>query len=617
MGNLAFCNPRSIPRQPSEDLVTPTSNAMVQNSLPSAFSIDRKCANGIQQVANIAPSYKWNANVFTATTRCELKEQVEWCKKNGVSLRVKASGWSCNRFLDPSKSDDDDQIGVQIILTGEFDQVMRVDDPAMTVTTGAATQRQTIYTELDKSGRQLMCSGECFTFNQSQEVGGLIANAVHDTMQESFSPETVHSLEALVFDEDRNIFFKSFSSSDGDDYFAFFGGMGMTGIIVSATLKCIDKKYYHYRPYLPGSKYDDDKSFDVGKNALDLDQLIGNNDIKSQHGGKLTGSYLNIEKNSGNPFYRSTFSNALKDLCLKHRCDKDDVCSVFWMFPTLDDVKKSPKGKLADGTIDVYGKPRYWKRSYEQHPKYTVGQDIFNDFSAVLGKEYRQDPRTIGALRSVVEDVQLNVIETKWKYANLMNHTTKDSERKEIQDALSNRHWAYCQSGVAHTTGPNYVFLWDKATEFYIEEKDIDVFVQILQPAVSAMMKAAGESVAFADCRYALASENAFMSGWYKKNHLAVDIGCVKYQFTNDQFTDMTTKVLLGCKAQGIRVRLHTGKFYLYEERFTHQMYSKAIRGRFGAVVSKYDPYGIFAPQRWRSLFTDNCNPILSSVSTK
>jgi hypothetical protein len=37
----------------------------------------------------------------------------------------------------------------------------------------------------------------------------------------------------------------------------------------------------------------------------------------------------------------------------------------------------------------------------------------------------------------------------------------------------------------------------------------------------------------FAVCRYAFKSEYAFMSGWYMKDPLAVDIACVKHQFTS------------------------------------------------------------------------------------
>ena len=49
---------------------------------------------------------------------------------------------------------------------------------------------------LDKKRQQLEASGECYTEEASQQVGGLIANGVHDTMQRAFTPETVPSLEA-------------------------------------------------------------------------------------------------------------------------------------------------------------------------------------------------------------------------------------------------------------------------------------------------------------------------------------------------------------------------------------------------------------------------------------
>jgi hypothetical protein len=73
-----------------------------------------------------------------------------------------------------------------------------------------------------------------------------------------------------------------------------------------------------------------------------------------------------------------------------------------------------------------------------------------------------------------------------------------NSSQKEINDALSNRHWVVCENEVAHSTGPSYIYciiyLWDKATEFYDKEADIEVLVQILQPAVVARIKAAAAS---------------------------------------------------------------------------------------------------------------------------
>jgi hypothetical protein len=81
---------------------------------------------------------------------------------------------------------------------------------------------------------------------------------------------------------------------------------------------------------------------------------------------------------------------------------------------------------------------------------------------------------------------------------------------------MHDRHWAVCKSEVAHSTGPNYIYLWDKATELYVKEADIEVFVQMLQPAVVAMIKATAASGP--DCRYVLASKDAFMSRWYKED---------------------------------------------------------------------------------------------------
>lgn len=577
----------------------------------------------IEEVANLPSNYTWKANVFVVNTREELLEKVKWCMKTGISLRVKASGWSCNKFLDPNatKSDSNNLLGAQIILAGDFDGVIKVDEH--TVTAGAATQREPIYSALDAINSQLMSSGECFTANESQQVGGLIANAVHDTMQESFSPETVKSIEALVFDEKRNPIIRFFNAhDDGDDFFAFFGGMGMTGIIVSATLYHCPKKHYHYRPYLPGSNYDDDDSFQVGKVARSLPELIEKHDIKSQKANSQPGEQLALVNKDGMTQYESSFSNALKDLCLKHKCDKDDVCAMFYLFPSPEEEEEASKcGKLADGSVPVSGLGRYWKRDFDKPPRYTVTQDIYNDISAKMGQEYQQDPRTIDALSPSVIAVQNTVTDAKWRYANLMNHTTTSSTPDEIETALSAqcRHWAFCESEVAHTTGPSYVYLWERASEFYVREDDIDEFVKILQPEVVAMIKAAaakgtnGSSI-FADCRYAFQSRTAFMSGWYKEDRLAIDIGCTKFHFTNEQYTDMTRKVLIGCKEKNIDVRLHTGKFYVYDQDLTHYMYSKDIRGRFGAVVGKHDPYGIFAPQRWRDLFTDNVSAVLNRV---
>ena len=318
-----------------------TNNAL--HSLPQCQGTED--IDAIQEVENLPGNYKWEADVKVVNTCMELLEIVDLCKSNKLSLRVKASGWSCNKFLDPSKSDNQHQnVGMQIILGEEFKTVLNVDDSSQTITAGAATQRQAIYAKLNEKECQLRCSGECFTTAESQEIGGLIANAVHDTMQESFSPETVHSLKAVVFGDNGKATVRSFSKADKDDFFAFFGGMGMTGIIVSATLKFIPKKYYQYRPYLPGKTYDDDESFKVHEVACDLKQLIKKHHIMAQGEqsppGLLT---INVPENGGMRTYKSTFANALKDLSAKHKDDKDDVVAMFFLFPTPEEEEKAQK----------------------------------------------------------------------------------------------------------------------------------------------------------------------------------------------------------------------------------------------------------------------------------
>ena len=122
---------------------------------------------------------------------------------------------------------------------------------------------------------------------------------------------------------------------------------------------------------------------------------------------------------------------------------------------------------------------------------------------------------------------------------------------KELAITDSAKHWAYVDPKVAHTTGPCYIHLWAKATEFYIEVKHIDAFATIAQEAVMDMMaavKSAGgcsRPISIkADCRYALSTETGFMTGYYGHDSLAIDFSNKKAEgYTNELFTEMTKKV--------------------------------------------------------------------------
>ena len=113
-----------------------------------------------------------------------------------------------------------------------------------------------------------------------------------------------------------------------------------------------------------------------------------------------------------------------------------------------------------------------------------------------------------------------------------------------------------------------------------------------------------GGGMLYADSRYAIGSETAFMSPFYKQNKLAVDVGVAKNTYSNEVFTTFVRRVLSECKEQNIPIRMHTGKFYVYDPTFTHWMYDEEARGRFTDVIEELDPFHMFAPEHWRDLFT-------------
>jgi len=518
-----------------------------------------KCGEGpttcpteeIRKNTNIAENYKWTADNRKVHTRCELKKVANEAKLKGVPLRVLASGWSCNRFIDPTQ-EDKAGLGINIELCGELCGVVEMTDT--TVTAMAGTMRGPIYEVLDKADRQLEASGECYTEKVSQQVGGLLANGVHDTMQRAFTPETVPSLEALVF-ENGHAVIKTFTAADCDDFYSFFGGMGMTGIIVSATLWHVPKTYYHQLCYLPGVAYMHDPSLQVHKKAMTQEELVLIHGIKAQGPGatdkcasEYTSEYLQINQLSPFKTYNSPFATALKDLVAKHLTGRKDVAAIFYQFP-------DPEKKETMGSVCSIGLGRFYRcvnpdGHVEDLPEYTVTEGKFNNLSPEMGKAFLLDKRTVESLQGALAQVQDSIQDLKWKYANLMNLPADAcDDLKKVAITSSAQHWAYVDPKVAHTTGPDYIYLWAKATEFYIRVKDIDAFAEISQKAVMAMTakaRSSGElgTIINADCRYALGTKSGFMTGFYGEDSLAIDFGCEKLSgYTNELYTEMTKKV--------------------------------------------------------------------------
>ena len=94
--------------------------------------------------SNIAENYTWKAQNKKIQCRADLIKIANDCKRDGVPLRVLASGWSCNRFIDPTPSKDGGKaLGVNIELCGELAVVGEMTDT--TITAMAGTMRGPIY----------------------------------------------------------------------------------------------------------------------------------------------------------------------------------------------------------------------------------------------------------------------------------------------------------------------------------------------------------------------------------------------------------------------------------------------------------------------------------------
>ena len=585
----------------------------------------------VADVTNIAENYSWvPQELILVTTEAELLAVLERCKANRTSVRVRASGWSCNQFIDPNSypydarndytddlgsssdqklPDDSDSTGdgINIVLGGEFSEVgdFEVIGGKHTLYSGAAVMRQAVYTKLDTVGKELLASGECFLSSESQQVGGLIVNAVHDTMQRAFTPETVVKVRAAVF-KDGEAVIEEFDQSNGDFFYAFFGGVGMTGIIVGAWLVAQPKTYYHKLVYENGLEFRE-KYF---PGTVDTNQPTNSE----------PGNAVLLPSDN----YAMSFADAMHDLVFKH-CEGPDpsscsfrtqdiaACFVHFHKKKRDDGSEEEKGEKRDGKVrEVYGPATtvntqlsrfYTRTNSKPEGASVVKQDKYNDYAEALAHEFcSSDAMGVNVLAANALAVEISVKDLKYKYANYQNFRQ-----------LGFPHWAFYESAVAHTTGPHYIHLWAKAVEFYIhpDRRSTEAFCVILESAIRRHLLPIADSkinltqnAIFADCRYAYQTKTAFMTGFYNHDALVIDIGCVKYNnFTNEVYTAMVSEVLIECQKQNIEVRIHTGKFFVYDPKLIRPHYQGDCSTRLRSVIEKHDPFHVFAPQKMRDLF--------------
>jgi hypothetical protein len=502
--------------------------------------------------------------------------------------------------------------------------------------------RGPIYTELYGRGRQLLAAGECFSLEESQTVGGILANAVHESFQIGFTPESVASVEVAVFDpETGKAVIKSLSDADGDEFYAQFGGMGMPGIITSATFKTEPVSYWHRMPYLPGVDYI--AAFSPGQREPTMDELIQTYGIPAQTSDAngsiadlLTVTYVDgaLYNYPDSWQYTSTYPNFLEDLVAKfNETTNEDgsteaIAACYFMWNDVDDENVGTV--MAKGEYDM--PCRMYKRAKGPIPEHVVNYTVFDDTSFRMGKQFNHmtpypstvrarsnssqapysDPFMTNHMDRALQQVQDSIHQAEWTAANLLNYPDDPA------GATTNMSWAY-MTEIPNLTGPAYIREgFEVAVEFYVEPKDTEAFAAIVRQAVKDMADAAAQdpnylkedpyggrgSVPNSDSRIVIGSPTAFMSPYYGANRLVVDLGHYSGQWRNKDYDVLVRSILNAAKDQNIPIRQNTGKYFIYDPELIHYMYDQATRERFTKVLDKYDPDNVFAPRQWRDLFT-------------
>ena len=593
-----------------------------KTSQKKKYNVDKD--GTVEVVENYTGSESWHATVVHASTCGDLLDQVNWCHQNSVPLRVAAAGWNYGYFVSPNfPLKDDDRTGVNIKLNGDFKKT--ISHTKDTVTVGAGIERGAIYAYLRQPdvNRDLMAGGECFTINTSQQAGALVANAVHDTNQQAFTPETVHSLEAVVFENNIAVI-KEFSTKDGDAFYSFFGGFGLTGIIVSVTFKTVPKTWYHRVPYyLPGTVYA--AALEVGVNGPanytetikkfgiqqqtepDSDSLLTNSEVRGP-------GFYNLPK------YKSSFTNFINDFMNKtNHAAEGDVVAYYGPFGLDSSVQgRPPADMMLD--IDMRNDARYYIRATEQVPDFVVTWGEYVDVSALMnkdltigtgtGRQYSHNDVAYSDPNSnYAYDVQDSIMNYKWKNANINNQYPfpegQDPYSPAQQNALTNQYWAFVENTIAHATGPNFIFgVSGVGAEFDVGNDDIYDFAKILRNSayefcVTQEPNCAGDLTM--DIRSAKRSDTAFMSSFYQSDRIVIEIPGLPPK--EEDFKKFVYLVKKRSEEKNIKFGMHPGKLYVHEQEMTHFIYDEDKRKRLTRIIQQHDPKGVFAPDRLRDLF--------------
>ena len=158
-------------------------------------------------------------------------------------IRVMGSAWSWNRVLQANAD------GVNVALTGLVDHVI-LDEQHNTAKVPSHMTLSEFQEFLFHRGSKLEWPPKsgCFSWQLSQTFGGFIANNVHNTMSPT-AYEYVEYAEVAIYWNGTARIVTASREENSDLFESLFGGVGWTGIIVSAGLRLETQKYYEKHTY--------------------------------------------------------------------------------------------------------------------------------------------------------------------------------------------------------------------------------------------------------------------------------------------------------------------------------------------------------------------------------
>lgn len=157
---------------------------------------------------------------------------MDQCYANGTGIRVIGSGWSWNTVIQAGDN------ARNVVFTGQLAKRcdLRPKELSATVSGGLQLCDFNFVVKQQKLDMEWIPCGICYLPNESQTFAGFLATNVHHSHVDT-AFKHLNSVRVAVFIDGKASIVTASQTEHTELFHSLFGGMGMTGIIVSMDLK--------------------------------------------------------------------------------------------------------------------------------------------------------------------------------------------------------------------------------------------------------------------------------------------------------------------------------------------------------------------------------------------